>query len=96
MMKIEEIRKDRFHRQIEAFRLRYVENLKLREVGERLGRVDGSGPICMQQARTLSDGGMRRLTHPSQTGHPLYARAMEVRVRQQERWDRGAKRSRGR
>ena len=85
-MKRPEIMQQAILRQIEAFRLRYVEKLKLREVGERLGRVDGAGPICTENAQMLVMAGLRRLTHPSRRDHPLHKIALEARALNQTRW----------
>ena len=69
-MKATLLRERTRRRAIEAFELRYVEKLKLRECGVRLGRVDGSGPIGAQAARQLVMRGMRMLLHPDRRDHP--------------------------
>ena len=62
---------DRFLRPVEAFKLRYIEKLTHREVGEKLGRVDGTGPIGRETARGLSCKGVRVWANPSQKDHEL-------------------------
>ena len=82
-MKIAEKREATLLRQIEAFRLRYVEKLTLKVCGERIGRAPGygSGPICTERVRQLAMSGVRRLSHPSADWHPLHKKACEVRAR---------------
>lgn len=77
-------------RQGKAFKLRYVEGLLLREVGERLGRVDGAGPICAENARQIVAKAHRRLQHPFFKGHPLRELAFQLsgesEADRDERW----------
>ena len=67
-----------FPRQVEAFTLRYIDNLTLREVGEKIGRLDGTGPLGKHGAFLLVRKAARVLSHHSRKNHPLHEKAHEV------------------
>lgn len=71
--------KDLSPRQERAFKLREVEGLKLREVGEKLGREGGLGAITASRARALKEKGRRTLDNPCNITHPLWLRVNEIR-----------------
>ena len=67
-------------RHIKAFELRFQEKLKLREIGEKIGRLDGTGPICKERARQMIAKTGRWLLHPRQRDHRLRKIAEEIRA----------------
>lgn len=68
-------------RALEAFRLYYLEGLKLREIGEKMGRIDGTGSFSVPRARQLRDKGQRMLDNPRWKNHPLRLRVNEIRAK---------------
>ena len=69
---------DSFFRPIKVFKLRYIEKLTHREVGEKLGRIDGTGSIGREHARGLSNKGARALAHWSRKDHELHNMAYKM------------------
>ena len=70
-----EIGELRLSRELEAFTLRYVEKLKYREIGEKIGRIDGTGAVSVERARQLVFRGGRYLASWRRKHHPLHVKA---------------------